>query len=60
MKSSDLLGVHEVAEYLGLKRQTVSVYVLRGIMPKPVARLKCGPVWSRGSIDVWQKGRLKR
>ena len=56
----DLLGTAEVAELLGIS--TTSLYYSRlstfsasgkrpHRFPKPVAQLKCGPIWKRKQIE---------
>jgi predicted DNA-binding transcriptional regulator AlpA len=56
----DLLGVAEIAEMIGVGRKTVAAYVARGQMPAPDARLACGPIWQRSTIDAWQSKRDER
>lgn len=46
-----LLGSAELAEQLGWIRQRVTVYLKRGKLPEPVARLRCGPVWTGEQVD---------
>ncbi len=57
----DLVGVSEIAERLGVQRGTVSIWKLRGFMPKPDSELKSGPVWRWSRIEKWARetGRLK-
>jgi predicted DNA-binding transcriptional regulator AlpA len=50
---ADLLGAAEVAELLGVAPKTISSYLARGLMPKPVRRLRSGPVWVRADIEAW-------
>lgn len=45
-----LMGVHEVAEYLGISPQQVSNMVAEGNLPTPLDRLASGPVWERAAI----------
>ena len=45
-----LLGTHEVAGLLGWDKRKVSVYMSRGKLPEPIARLKSGPVWNKANI----------
>jgi prophage regulatory protein len=56
----DLLGAAEVAAVLGVSRKTVAAYLARGQMPAPDARLACGPIWRRGSLEVWLATREQR
>jgi len=54
-----LVGVKEAAELLGWDKAKVSVYLARGILPKPVARLASGPVWHREQIEEYKKMRKR-
>lgn len=56
------VGYGPAAEYLGLKRNTLSSYVARGIgpvaEPLPVARGQYNlPVFTRASLDAWKSDR---
>jgi chromosome partitioning protein len=52
--ADDLLGLSEVAELLGVSRQTVSNWRQRREgFPAPIADLKSGPIWRRGAIIEW-------
>lgn len=53
----DLVGQAEIAEMAGTKSSTVGVWVTRGLLPAPVAQLKCGRVWLRSDIEAWLKRR---
>ena len=46
--SDTLVGLAEVAAMLHKPLRTVSSWNRRGQTPQPVARLKCGPVWTVG------------
>jgi len=46
-----LYGVHEAAEYLNLSRKNLTAILARGNMVEPLARLKCGPIWSESQLD---------
>lgn len=46
-----LLGSAELAEELGWLRQRVTIYLKRGRLPEPTARLRCGPVWTGDQVD---------
>ncbi|HEY8424603.1 MAG TPA: hypothetical protein VIK73_01135 [Limnochordales bacterium] len=48
----ELVGTAEAADILGWDRRKVSVYAARGRLPKPVAVLRCGPVWRRQDIEA--------
>lgn len=55
------VGYGPAAEYLGLKRNTLSSYVARGIGPERATVKADGqynlPVFTRASLDEWMKGR---
>ena len=52
----DLVGASEVAEMLGVSKQTLINWRNRdSTFPEPVADLKSGPVWQRDEIVAWAK-----
>jgi predicted DNA-binding transcriptional regulator AlpA len=54
----DLLGVAEAAEMFGVKRPNfLRDYAARPDFPKPIARLRCGPIWLGGDLRGWQEDR---
>jgi chromosome partitioning protein len=55
MPSDDeLMGLSEVAELLGVTRQTVANWRSRGKdFPQPTADLRSGPIWTRSAIIRW-------
>jgi predicted DNA-binding transcriptional regulator AlpA len=59
MSDHEHVGVHELAELLGISRQRV--YVLQKTyddFPEPAAQLRSGPVWHRGDVETWEKTRI--
>jgi predicted DNA-binding transcriptional regulator AlpA len=56
----DAVGVLEIAERLGVKRQTVSMWKLRGLLPEPDRLVSGQPAWDWPVIEAWarQTGRL--
>jgi len=46
-----LVGVHEVAEILGVSHQRVSAMRRSGRLPAPFADLAAGPVWTRPTLN---------
>jgi hypothetical protein len=48
-------GITEIAEAIGQRRDTVSMWRTRGKLPQPDAVLKMGPVWTAASIEPWIK-----
>jgi hypothetical protein len=53
----DLVGQAEVAKLAGVKSSTVGVWVTRGLLPEPVAKLACGRIWATSDIKLWLKHR---
>jgi hypothetical protein len=54
----DVVGVKEVGEILGWDHRKVSVYLGRGKLPAPMARLASGPVWWRRDIETYARGEV--
>lgn len=59
--STEFVGYGPAAEYLGLKRNTLSGYVARGIGPEVKGRKVEGqyvlPVFDRDELDRWKANR---
>lgn len=59
--STEFVGYGPAAEYLGLRRNTLSSYVARGIGPEIKRRDPDGqynlPVFDKAELDRWQKDR---
>ena len=53
MSASDLMGVHEVAEYYGVSRQLIDAWRKRGKLPPPRVTLAMGTVWNRKDFEFW-------
>ena len=54
MPDDDLLGLSELADLLGVTRQTITNWrSRRKDFPPPVAELKSGPIWTRLGIAKW-------
>lgn len=56
------VGYGPAAEYLGLKRNTLSSYVARGIGPEAEPEREADgqynlPVFTRGALKAWKKNR---
>jgi len=56
--SPELAGVAEVAEMLGVTKNTVLKYARRPEFPEPLDRLATGPVWRRVDVEAWAKAHL--
>jgi predicted DNA-binding transcriptional regulator AlpA len=52
----ELLGTAEVAKLLGVERPRIGKWAAQGKMPKPVAVLAMGPVYSRDDIEAMREG----
>jgi hypothetical protein len=50
------VGYGPAAEYLGLKRNTLSSYVARGIGPEADGQYNL-PVFTRAALDAWKESR---
>jgi predicted DNA-binding transcriptional regulator AlpA len=48
----NVVGLAELAQLLGVDKNTVLRYAKRRDFPEP-ARLASGPVWSRREVDAW-------
>lgn len=56
MVEEDLMGVAEVAEFLGVSRQRVDALArTKSDFPPPVASLQAGRVWRREDIEEWAR-----
>jgi len=56
----DLLGLAELAREAGVKPRTLAGYLSRGFTPEPDARLACGPIWHRDTVQPWLEEREQR
>lgn len=58
---ADPVGVAEIAERLGVPRQTVAVWKNRGLLPPPPWRVSRQPCWDWPQIEAWAEasGRMK-
>ncbi len=59
---TEFVGYGPAAEYLGLKRNTLSSYVARGIGPEAEPEREADgqynlPVFTRESLDAWKDAR---
>ena len=54
--SLELMGVSDVAEYLGIERARVSTLWKRGSFPLPVGTIGGRPAWTKRIIDEHYKG----
>lgn len=57
---TDLVGVAEIAELLGVTRQRVHQLMRSPDFPAPVAELSAGRIWNLDEVESWarQTGRL--
>lgn len=54
-----IMGPGEVAEFTGLKRQTIHTLRHYGQLPEPEATRSGIPLWRRSVIEKWYAARLK-
>lgn len=56
-----LVGVHEIAEMLGVSRQRVDELSRTAAFPTPDATLRSGRIWRREDVEAWARetGRMK-
>lgn len=56
----DPVGVVDIAERLGVRRQTVAVWKVRELLPEPDWQRGAGPLWQWLTIERWARetGRL--
>jgi prophage regulatory protein len=56
-----LVGVHEIAEMLGVTRQRIDRIVATDeSFPRPEAVLAAGRIWKRADIEIWAERRETR
>jgi excisionase family DNA binding protein len=55
MARTDLLGVPEIAELLGVDRRTVWRYVHRNDWPATAVETSSKRLWSRAAVERWRK-----
>lgn len=55
----DLVGLWEAAAIVGWTSKRLASYITmgRGGVPRPIAHLKCGPIWTRDQIIAWGRER---
>jgi hypothetical protein len=50
----DILGIAEIGEWLGLKRQEIAQWKYLGKLPKPDYELKATPIWKKETLIKWK------
>ncbi len=50
-----LLGISEVADMFGVRRDTVDKWRTRDVLPEPDADLHAGPVWWETTLIRWAR-----
>jgi hypothetical protein len=56
----ELMGLYEVAEFLGISRSAVKsrLEAVNGVpFPEPIATLRCGPIWEKATIERYRQAR---
>lgn len=59
MEKSKIYGISEIAESLGVRRQTVAQWYWRRQIPPPDWRIKAGPAWIDVNIESWIEKKKK-
>ena len=54
-----LAGVHEVAELLGIGKSALADRRRHPSFPRPIAELRCGPVWDLDQIECYLQARRR-
>lgn len=49
----DIMGPQEVADFVGVKEQTVRSWRTKGLLPEPDRMISRVPIWSAGRIIRW-------
>jgi predicted DNA-binding transcriptional regulator AlpA len=50
---TQFVGLHELAELLGVSRQRADQLVRQTGFPKPAAELKAGRIWKQVEVERW-------
>lgn len=54
MRNDDLIGVAEIADLAGVSKQVIGNWYARyDHFPRPIQRLRSGPVWKREAVEMW-------
>ena len=53
--TSDLVGVYEIAEMLGVTRQRIDQLSRAADFPAPEATLQSGRIWKREDVETWAR-----
>jgi len=56
----DLVGIAELAELVGVRRQRASVLARRSDFPDPLAELASGPVWDRRMVERFVRNWVRK
>ncbi len=58
---ADLVGVHEIAQMLGVSRQRAQQLAATPGCPAPVATLAAGRIYDRADVEAWARaaGRIE-
>ena len=56
----ELVGSAEAAEILGVEGPRVNRWRKSGVMPVPVAELRCGPIWLREDVEALAQHRAEK
>jgi predicted site-specific integrase-resolvase len=53
--TADPVGLVEIAERLGVKRQTANMWRFRGLLPDPPWVVSGQPCWAWETIEAWAR-----
>lgn len=56
-KKIELMGLAEIAKFIGVSKQAIVNWNRRGHMPKPYAQLSMGSVWTKRDIEKLKQRR---
>lgn len=57
--SARLGGVYEVSRLLGITKSSLADRRRHESFPKPIAELRCGPIWDLDDIDAYKEARAR-
>lgn len=58
MTKLQLMGLHEIAELIGVSRQRADQLARERDFPLPAAELKAGRIWKRSEVERWHQSRI--
>lgn len=55
-----LMGLHEIAELLGVSRQRADQLARQRDFPEPAAEIRAGRIWLRADVERWRDAKRPR